>query len=231
MDTSRKLRQIKNLAMNSAIVACTRCDRLRQHCQDVAQTKRKAYCGQTYWGKPVPGFGDLAADLWVLGLAPGAHGANRTGRVFTGDRSGEWLYRVLFERGWSSHPVSEAPDDGLHLSSVYISCIVRCAPPDNRPNPSEIDACRGFLEQELQALHNLRVVLCLGAIAYQQACRLLSVTRPPKFSHGLELIAPCGRTVLCSYHPSQQNTFTGRLKWSAWSAVFERAQALVAEKS
>lgn len=209
------------------IIGCKRCPRLLEHCQQVARVKRKAYREETYWGKPVPGFGDPNARIWILGLAPGAHGANRTGRVFTGDRSGQWLYRALFEMGWASQPESHGLDDGLSLHDVYISCAVRCAPPDNRPTPQEIAHCSTYLSEERNLLPRVQVILCLGALAYEQACRLLQVTQPKRFSHGLELVHSSGTTLLCSYHPSQQNTFTGRLKPEAWSEIFQRARALI----
>lgn len=207
------------------IVTCSRCPRLRAHCAEIARVKRKAYAQQTYWGKPLPGFGDPAARLWVVGLAPGNHGANRTGRVFTGDRSGEWLYRVLFEKGFSSSPASIGPGDTLELKGAYISCAVRCAPPDNKPSVQELAACAPFLERELKVLTQARVIVALGAVATQAVARLYPQT-PLAFKHGTETRLPDARSLLCCYHPSQQNTFTGRLTWKMWDEVFGRARAL-----
>lgn len=210
----------------SEIIGCKRCPRLREYCEKVAREKRKAYNNQGYWGKPLPGLGDLRASLWIVGLAPAAHGANRTGRVFTGDRSGEWLFGILYDLGWSNQRESVNQGDGLKLEGVFISCIVRCAPPQNRPTPQEILSCSDYLKTELQELKRHRVILCLGQMAYRQMTRLLNIKRPPHFAHGLEVPLSNGRTLLCSYHPSQQNTFTRVLTWDAWRSIFERARTL-----
>ncbi len=194
--------------------------------EQVATEKRAAFRDQQYWGRGVPGFGDPRARILVLGLAPAAHGANRTGRVFTGDRSGDWLYRALHRAGLASQPTSVSVDDGLVLHGTWVTAAVKCAPPVNHPLPTERDACRPFLQRELALLHELRVVVCLGAFAYQAACGELGVRPRPRFTHGVELQAPNGWWVLGSFHPSQQNTFTGRLTEEMLDAVVTRAATL-----
>lgn len=188
--------------------------------------KRAAFRDQTYWGRGVPGFGDPAARVLVLGLAPAAHGANRTGRVFTGDRSGDWLFRAMYRAGLANQPTSVSIDDGLSLTSAWVTAAVKCAPPGNKPLPAEREACRPFLLRELGLLAELGVVICLGAFAYEAACAEFGVRPRPKFGHGVEVLAPNGLTLLCSFHPSQQNTFTGRLTEPMIDAVFERADEL-----
>ena len=198
----------------------------------MARKKRAAYAGEPYWGRPVPSFGDPNAELLVVGLAPAAHGANRTGRMFTGDRSGDWLYRALHRAGFANQPDGRAADDGLRLSRAYITAAVRCAPLANRPTPAERDHCRPYLEEEFSVLRSARVVVALGGFAFDQVLRILQargegVPRPrPKFSHGVEVDLG-SRTVLGCYHPSQQNTFTGRLTESMFDAVWERAKRLI----
>jgi uracil-DNA glycosylase family 4 len=174
----------------------------------------------------VPGFGDPEARVLVLGLAPAAHGANRTGRLFTGDRSGDWLYRAMHRAGFANQPTSVARGDGLELSGAWVSAAVRCAPPANKPTPVEQAQCRSFLQREIALLTRLRVVVCLGAFAYAAACSEFGIRPRPRFGHGAEVAAPTGITVVCSFHPSQQNTFTGRLTEPMLDAVFERAAAL-----
>lgn len=205
------------------IVACQRCPRLRAWCAEVARTKRRAYRGEEYWGRPVPGFGDPAAELYILGLAPAAHGANRTGRVFTGDRSGEWLYRALWEMGFANQPESTRRGDGLELRRAWIGAAVRCAPPANRPRPEEIAACREYVERELRLLGRVRVVVALGRLAHDNFLSVAGCGRSAfPFAHGAE--HHIGTiTLLDSYHPSQQNTQTGRLTRQMLRAVFERA--------
>ena len=218
-------------ALNVEVVGCTRCARLVQWCRDVSRAKRVAYSDDAYWGRPVPSFGDPGARVLVVGLAPVAHGANRTGRMFTGDRSGDWLFRALHRAGFASRPDGRTADDGLTLSGAYITAAVRCAPPDNRPTPDERDSCRPFLERELDALADLTVIVTLGGVAFAQVLRILRsrglpVPRPrPKFSHGVE-VGVGEVTVLGSYHPSQQNTFTGKLTESMFDSVWERARSL-----
>mgnify|MGYP001243253976 FL=1 len=217
-------------AHNAAITACRTCPRLVAWCEQVARDKKAAYRDQPYWGKPVPGFGDPAARLLLIGLAPGAHGANRTGRMFTGDRSGDWLYRALHKAGFASQPTSTAHDDGQTLREAYISAVVRCAPPGNKPLPAERDACIGYLNRDLDLLPHLRVLLCLGKFAWDGLLALMKQrghTPAPRvaFRHGAETtIGPYH--LLGSYHPSQQNTFTGKLTEPMLDAVFTRARTL-----
>ncbi|MFC1661823.1 uracil-DNA glycosylase [Gemmatimonadota bacterium] len=221
------------LDIQEAIVSCRRCPRLVAWREKVAAEKRASYSGETYWGRPVPGFGDPLARMLVVGLAPAAHGANRTGRMFTGDRSGDWLYQALYRAGFANQPDSQKRNDGLTLTGCYITAAVRCAPPANKPTPSEQDACGSYLEAELQLLPDIRVMVALGKFAYDQLFRTLldrghTVPRPrPAFSHGLEVPAGKGLSLLASYHPSQQNTFTGTLTEEMFDAVWLRARAIV----
>ncbi len=210
------------------ICDCRRCPRLVEWREQVAVEKRAAYRDQTYWGRAVPGFGDPKARIMVLGLAPAAHGANRTGRFFTGDRSGDWLFRAMHHAGLANQAESVSIDDGLTLTDAWISAAVRCAPPDNKPLPEERDNCRGFLQREVALLKKLRVVVCLGGFAYEAACHEFGVRPRPKFGHGVVAPAPSGLTLLCSFHPSQQNTFTGRLTEPMLDDVFHQARTLAA---
>jgi uracil-DNA glycosylase len=220
--------------LNREVIVCERCPRLRKYCALVASERRRAYRDWEYWGRPVPSFGDPKAKLLIIGLAPGAHGANRTGRMFTGDRSGEWLYRALYETGFASQPESTSRDDGLQLTGAYISAAVRCAPPDNKPSPDEFRNCRSFLERELDALTHLRVVVALGKLAFDAYLGILrdrgviASRSPHVFAHDREhVIAQNLPTLISSYHPSQQNTSTGRLTREMLHAVFARARGLV----
>jgi uracil-DNA glycosylase family 4 len=221
------------LNINREIVACERCPRLLRHCRETALAKRRAYREWEYWGKPVPSFGDPAARLLILGLAPGAHGANRTGRMFTGDRSGEFLFRSLHRAGFASQAESHREGDGLTLSGAWITAAAHCAPPDNKPSPAELRNCRPFLEREIDALTGLRVVVVLGRIAFDtwKAQMLPRVTdradvRPDvRFAHGAYCDFNPG--LLCSYHPSQQNTSTGRLTQEMLDEIFLRAADLI----
>ena len=212
------------------IIGCRSCPRLVEWRERVAREKTVRFADQTYWGRPVPGFGDPAAGILVVGLAPAAHGGNRTGRIFTGDRSGDFLFGSLHRVGLSNRSTSVSRDDGLRLIHAYLSAVNRCAPPDNKPTPAERDTCLPFLEREITALERLRVLVALGAFAWDGALRALSMlghpTRPrPRFGHSAE--APVGPFVLLgSYHPSQQNTFTGKLTPPMLDAVFERATEL-----
>ncbi len=208
------------------IIECRKCPRLVAWREEVASVKRAAFRDWQYWGRPVPGFGDPDAKLLVLGLAPAAHGGNRTGRVFTGDRSGDWLYRALHRAGYSSQPTSHHRHDGLRLTGAYVTAAVRCAPPHNRPAPTERRNCLPYLERELRHLGDVRVVVSLGSFAYNAIMELAGVRPRPPFGHGVQARLPSGCTVLCSYHPSQQNTFTGRLTEEMFSAVFQRAREL-----
>jgi uracil-DNA glycosylase family 4 len=214
------------LRLERDIVTCRACPRLVAWREQVAREKRAAYADETYWGRPVPGFGDPQARVVVVGLAPAAHGANRTGRMFTGDRSGEWLYRALFDAGFANRAVSVGRDDGLELRGAYITAPVRCAPPANKPTVAERDTCRPFLERELALLTEAQVFVVLGLFAYQALSAILGVRPRPSFGHGVEVALGDGRTIVCSYHVSQQNTFTGRLTRPMLDAVFERARAL-----
>ena len=220
-------------ALQGEIVNCTLCPRLREYCTRVASEKRRAYLDWKYWGLPVPSFGDPEARILVIGLAPAAHGANRTGRMFTGDRSGMWLYRALYDAGLANQPESNSRDDGLKLSGVYISAAVRCAPPDNKPLPEEIRNCRPYLDRELDLLPNLQVVVALGKIAFDTYLDLLKLrgiirSRSPfAFAHDAQfLTAPGQPALVSSYHPSQQNTSTGKLTEKMLLAVFRRAKRL-----
>ena len=211
------------------VVRCRACPRLVEWRELVATEKRASFRGEPYWGRPVPGFGDPAASLLVVGLAPAAHGGNRTGRVFTGDRSGDWVYRALWRAGFANQPTSVSADDGLRLTGAWVAAVVRCAPPANKPTPEERDRCVPYLARELALLSDVRVVVALGQFAYDALCRLFAVRPRPRFGHGVEVAVPgpVARTLVCSYHPSQQNTFTGTLTEAAFDAVFSRASELV----
>ena len=208
------------------IIDCVRCPRLRDHCLQVAQVKRRAYLDHEYWGRPVPGFGDPHGRLFVLGLAPGAHGANRTGRVFTGDRSGEWLFRALHQAGFANQPASTHRGDGLALSDCWVSASVRCAPPDNKPDPAEVLSCRPWLAQELALMPQIRVVVALGRLAFDNYLRLQGLP-PSRFSFAHNQAHDAGITLISSYHPSQQNTSTGKLTEPMLRAVFDHAREIL----
>ena len=214
--------------LEARIVGCHRCPRLVQWREQVAREKRAAFRDEEYWGRPVPGFGDPGAGLMVVGLAPAAHGANRTGRMFTGDRSGDWLYAALHRAGFANQATSIDRSDGLVLHGAWVTSPVKCAPPANKPTPAERDACRPFIDAELELLDDVRVVVALGAFGFAEAARVLGFTGRPKFGHGAEAVAPDGRVLLGSYHVSQQNTFTGRLTEPMLDAVFGRARELLA---
>jgi uracil-DNA glycosylase family 4 len=212
-------------ALEGDVIACRACPRLVAWREQVAAERRAAYRDEVYWGRPVPGFGDPAGSITVLGLAPAAHGANRTGRIFTGDRSGDFLFASLHRTGLANQPTSTHPGDGLALRGVWITATVKCAPPANAPTPAERDACAPFLRRELAALEPT-VVVCLGAFGYAAACRFYGVRPRPRFGHGVEVTVPGGPTLVCSFHPSQLNTFTGRLTPAMLDAVFVRAAVL-----
>ncbi len=219
--------------LNAAIPSCTRCPRLRAWCLEVARVKKKEFRDWDYWGLPVPGFGDPEARLLIVGLAPAAHGANRTGRMFTGDSSGNWLYEALHRHGFASQPDSHTRNDALQLHGCYISASARCAPPDNKPTKEELDNCRPWLEAELALLPRANVVLVLGRIAWENYLRASgrwgrAAERPP-FGHGREHRFADGVTLLSSFHPSRQNTNTGRLTREMWYQVFARARTLAQE--
>ena len=220
--------------LNQQIVACRQCPRLVEYREEVGRVKRRAYRDQDYWAKPVPGFGDPSARLLLIGLAPGAHGANRTGRMFTGDSSGNFLYRALFETGFASQPTSVSRDDGLQLTDAYISAAVRCAPPDNKPLPEEIRTCRPYLEKDLELLRSLKVVVALGRLAFDVYLAILrdqgKIVRRADFAFGhnqLHRTGPGQPLLISSFHPSQQNTSTGKLTEAMFRAVFLSAQRLL----
>jgi uracil-DNA glycosylase family 4 len=210
------------------VIRCRRCPRLVAWREEVARTKRASFADQTYWGRPVPGFGDPQARIVVLGLAPAAHGGNRTGRVFTGDRSGDWLFGSLHRVGLANQPNSTHREDGLRLNDTYITAAVRCAPPANKPMPQERDNCLPYFVRELELLHRARVIVCLGAFAWDAALRALGilghrVSPKPRFGHGVQAqVGPY--VVIGSYHPSQQNTFTGKLTEHMLDEIFQRAE-------
>jgi uracil-DNA glycosylase family 4 len=214
------------------VVACRRCPRLVAWRELVAREKRAAFAGQTYWGRPIPGFGDAAARVMILGLAPAAHGANRTGRVFTGDRSGDFLFAALHRTGFANQPTSVHAGDGLRLRDAWITAAVRCAPPANKPTPAERDTCLPYAERELALLPGVRVLVCLGAFAWDAALRMLAargvpVPAPrPRFGHGAEAELPDAPVLLGCFHPSQQNTFTGKLTPAMLDGVLLRAREL-----
>jgi uracil-DNA glycosylase family 4 len=214
------------------IAGCRRCPRLVGWREEVARTKRAAFAHEEYWGRPVPGFGDPRARLLVVGLAPGAHGSNRTGRMFTGDQAGDWLFGALHRAGFASQPDSVDRTDGLVLRNCYITAAVRCVPPANKPTPRERDSCQPYLEAELELLTRVRVMVALGKFAFDQLWRVLqgrreSLPKPrPPFAHGLEVSLEPRLTLLASYHPSQQNTFTGKLTREMFDGVWERAKSL-----
>jgi uracil-DNA glycosylase family 4 len=196
--------------------------------EKVAAEKRAAYDDCDYWGRPVPGFGDPDAELLVVGLAPAAHGGNRTGRVFTGDHSGDWLYRALHRAGYANQPNSDHRDDGLRLTGAYVTAAVRCAPPGNKPTAEERDTCLPYLKREVELLKKERVIVALGRFAYDAVLPVVGFQARARFGHGVEVGIAGGRTLLCSYHPSQQNTFTGRLTEEMFDAVFGRVRELTA---
>jgi uracil-DNA glycosylase family 4 len=218
--------------LHREVIACRRCPRLVAWREEVALIKRASYASEEYWGRPLPGFGDPAARVLVLGLAPAAHGGNRTGRIFTGDRSGDWLFAALWRAGLANQPRSVARDDGLSLRACYVTAAVRCAPPANRPLPAERDNCLPYLERELSLLEAVRVIVCLGSFAWDAALRALAaldapIPRPrPRFGHGA-CVEIARWTLLGCYHPSQQNTFTGRLTEAMMDGVLQRAKELV----
>ena len=208
------------------ISSCRQCPRLVSWREQVAVDKRASFRDETYWGRPVPGFGDPDASVLVVGLAPAAHGANRTGRVFTGDRSGDFLFASMFRTGFANQPEATHLGDGLALTGAWVTAAVRCAPPANKPTTDERDMCRPFIERELALLTNVSVIVALGQFGYGVAASLVGLSPRPKFGHGVEVTLGGGRTIICSFHPSQQNTFTGRLTTDMLDAVFGRAAEL-----
>jgi len=215
--------------LNNEVVACTRCPRLVEYRQEVARVKRRAYLSWEYWGKPVPGFGDPEARVLIMGLAPGAHGSNRTGRPFTGDASGNFMYPVLYETGFANQPTATDRNDGLELKDMYITAAVRCAPPDNKPLPVELAECSVFLDRELAGLKRVKVVVALGKIGfdaylnYLKRLGMLPSRKPYIFKHGAHYQMPDGKVLLASYHPSNQNTQTGKLTRKMFVEIFQEA--------
>ena len=214
------------LKLNKDIIECRKCPRLVEWRERVAAEKRASFKDQEYWGKPVPSFGDPKAKLLIVGLAPAAHGANRTGRMFTGDRSGDFLFSALYRAGYATQPDAISSDDGMKLLDAYITAPVRCAPPQNKPTSLEQKTCSDYLKREFTYLNNVKVILALGSIGYTAISKELNITPRPKFAHGLEVKLKSGEIILCSYHVSQQNTFTGRLTEEMFDAVLERAKEL-----
>lgn len=211
--------------LNARVVRCKKCPRLAAYIRKVGREKVRRFSGEKYWARPLPSWGDPNARLLIVGLAPAAHGGNRTGRMFTGDSSGDWLARAMHENGFSSKPASISKNDGVVLADAYITAVVRCAPPDNKPLPSELASCSKYLSAELGMLKNVQVVLALGKIAFDAYCRAV-MAKGLKFSHGARFEI-AGKTLLASYHPSRQNTNTGRLTWEMWSGIFRTARSLL----
>jgi len=219
--------------LNEKITRCRKCPRLVRWRQEVAERPPRRYHGQNYWAKPLPGFGDPAARLLIVGLAPAAHGGNRTGRIFTGDRSGDWLYSALYAHGFANQPTSEHRSDGLKLRDCYITAAVRCAPPQNKPSLAEFERCRPYLVEELTLFRNLKVIIALGKIAFDSFLAAYrengrAIPRPrPRFSHGATIVLPGNLRLIGSYHPSQQNTFTGKLTREMFDRIFAQARAVL----
>ena len=218
--------------LNREVITCTHCPRLVEYRQRIAREKRRAYVDWDYWGKPVPGFGDPDARVLVLGLAPGAHGSNRTGRPFTGDASGKFMYPILYEAGFSNQPKATDREDGLQLKDLYITAAVRCAPPDNKPLPEELANCAPYLDREMDGLKRVRVVVALGRIGFEAYLNylkrrgLMQSKNSYQFKHGASYKMPDGKILLASYHPSNQNTQTGKLTRPMFAKIFEEAQRL-----
>jgi uracil-DNA glycosylase len=219
--------------LNELIIQCKRCPRLVRWREAAAKNPPRRYLGQRYWAKPLPGFGDPKASLLIVGLAPAAHGGNRTGRMFTGDRSGDWLYGALHAAGFANQANSDHRDDGLRLRECYITAAVHCAPPGNKPAIGEFQRCRPYLVQELKHFRQVKVVIALGKIAFDSFIKAYeeaggTITKPrPKFGHGVAVDLPNGQRLICSYHPSQQNTFTGKLTRPMFQSIFDRARAIL----
>jgi uracil-DNA glycosylase family 4 len=212
--------------LNSRVIACKKCPRLVRYIHDVGAQKVKRFSHDDYWAKPLPSWGDPHARLLIVGLAPAAHGGNRTGRMFTGDSSGDWLAKAMHQAGFASKPISRSRDDGLVLTGAYITAAVRCAPPGNKPTPQELASCSQYLMTELQVLADIKVVLALGKIGFDAYCRAIGA-KGLAFAHGAQYKDVSGRTLLASYHPSRQNTNTGRLTWKMWTEIFATAKLLV----
>ena len=213
--------------LNKKIITCKKCPRLAYYIQKVAKIKIKRFNDQKYWGKPLCGFGDSKAQLMIIGLAPAAHGGNRTGRMFTGDSSGEWVAKVLYQHGFATKPISESVNDGFSLINAYITAALRCAPPQNKPQKEELQNCSQYLKWEFLILKNIKVIVCLGKIAFDSCTNLLNI-KGIKFGHG-KLYYHEGLVIMCSFHPSRQNTQTRRLTWDMWSSIFSKAKNILEE--
>jgi uracil-DNA glycosylase family 4 len=211
--------------LNHKVIDCTRCSRLSKHIRQIGQEKVKRFAREEYWARPLPSWGDPNARLLIVGLAPAAHGGNRTGRMFTGDGSGDWLARAMYESGFANMPSSRSKDDGLVLKDAYITAAIRCAPPDNKPLPTELANCSQYLVAELQILDNIKVIVMLGKIGFDAYCRAAGVGRLT-FSHGASYEIN-GKVLLVSYHPSRQNTNTGKLTWQMWFDIFKKARSIL----
>jgi len=216
---------IKFEILNRRIITCKKCPRLTSYIKTIAKQKVKRFKHEKYWGKPIPGFGDINAELLIIGLAPAAHGGNRTGRMFTGDSSGDWLAKVLYDNGFATKPTSEKLNDGFELCNAYITAAVRCAPPKNKPTKEEFENCSIYLAKELSILKNTKVIICLGKLAFDSFHKVVGI-KNSKFSHG-NMIKYQNWSIICSYHPSRQNTQTGRMKWKQWNSIFVKARKII----
>ena len=211
--------------LNRKVVKCKKCPRLISYIKTVAKHKVKRFSNEKYWGKPLPSLGNVNAQLLLIGLAPAAHGGNRTGRMFTGDSSGDWVSKVLYANGFATKPTSTNKNDGFALVNTYITAAVRCAPPQNKPTKEELDNCSTYLQSELEILKNVRVIICLGRIAFDSYCKISNI-KGIKFAHGKSFIFN-NKHIICTYHPSKQNTQTGRLSWAQWNKIFSDARNLL----
>jgi uracil-DNA glycosylase len=228
--------EVKLEKLNGEIIRCKKCPRLVKYREAIAKNPPLRYRGQRYWARPLPGFGDPNAKIYIVGLAPAANGGNRTGRIFTGDRSGDWLYGTLYTVGLANQETSVSKDDGLQVHNVYVGAAVRCAPPDNKPTIQEFENCRPYLARDFELLGQVKAIVVLGSLAYNATKKILRAGSLPKdfrfppFGHGRKVALPDGRTIICSYHPSQQNTFTGKLTREMFRQIFEDAKNAVDEK-
>ena len=213
--------KVKLEQLNKKIIKCRKCPRLSEYIRMVAKEKVSRFRHEKYWGRPLPGFGDVSAQLLIIGLAPAAHGGNRTGRMFTGDSSGDWLAKALYENKFATKDTSNRLGDGFELKNSYVTAAIRCAPPKNKPARMEIENCMPYLSEELKILKNIRVIICLGRIAFETFCKLFSI-KNKEFGHGRSF-SFSGKTIICSYHPSRQNTQTGRLGWDECTDIFQKA--------
>jgi uracil-DNA glycosylase family 4 len=223
LEEKLKTRSIR--AVNARIIKCKKCPRLASYIKEISQTKVRRFEDQRYWAKPLPGFGDVNGRVLIVGLAPAAHGGNRTGRMFTGDSSGDWVAKVLYENGFATQPTSLHKTDGFGLVDAYITAVVKCAPPANKPLDTELQNCSEYLKNEFAILQNLKIIICLGHISFTTVCRILGI-KGQKFSHG-HAFRNGTQFIICSYHPSRQNTQTRRLTWSQWNSIFVKAKKLL----